>query len=357
MVHVSIYWRGKCANLNWRQNGKRERVSLGQISAGQAEEIRAAKEVELNYGVRILATAPKLGDFIDSYLEWYKAEHPSTAGKATSELRLFKEQFGHRQIDTIQPTEMVKYKTDRLTVNGVAKETVGKEVRRLKAALRRGVEWKLFTYNPLEGVTAPRGVRSVAVRFYDAKSLSSLYKANPSRAPLWQFMAHTGIRRGEIVGLSKDKVIRGKLQIESEPDKNEEGRTKSGKWREVPLNASAKKALDQLSDPLVSVHKDTLSDWFAADAKKAKIGGTLHRLRHTFGANLTMAGVPLRRTQILMGHSDYATTEKYYAHLTPEGDDGAVKLLDKMLSATVTIVTKRRRKRLKRTVRSHRDVA
>jgi len=40
-----------------------------------------------------------------------------------------------------------------------------------------------------------------------------------------------------------------------------------------------------------------------------------------------MAGVPLRRVQILAGHADYATTEKYYAHLTPDGDDLTVKNL------------------------------
>jgi len=355
MVRVTLYWRGESAYLNWR-DPKRQRLSIGKISAREAEEIRAAKEIELNYGVRIIATAPRLGDFIDSYLEWYKAEHPTTISKATSELRLFKAKYGTRQIDTIQPTEMVKYKTDRLTIDRVSKETVGKEIRRLKAAIKRGIAWKLFTHNPLEGVTAPKGVRSVAVRFYDAKALNALYKANPKRAALWRFMAHTGLRRGEAAGLTKDKVVRGKLQIESEPGENEEGRTKSGKWREIPLNKCAKQALDQLPDPIVSVHKDTLSDWFRADAKKAKIGGTLHRLRHTFGANLTMAGVPLRRIQILMGHADYATTEKYYAHLTPEGSDGAVKLLDKLLVTAVTTVTKRRVKRRKRTVRMKRSI-
>lgn len=351
MVRVSVYWRGDAAYLNWR-DPKRQRVSLGKISDGEAEEIRAAKEVELNYGVRIIATAPRLGDFIDSYLEWYKSEHPTTIKQATSELRLFKMKFGSRQIDTIQPTDFVKYTTERLSVDRVAKETVGKEIRRLKAAIKRGIGWKQFTHNPLEGVTAPKGVRSVAVRFYDAKALNALYQANPTRAPLWQFMAHTGLRRGEIVGLTKDKVVRGRLQIESEPDENDKGRTKSGKWCEVPLNKCARQALEKLSDPIVSVHRDTLSDWFKADAKKAKIGGTLHRLRHTFGANLTMAGVPLRRIQILMGHADYATTEKYYAHLTPEGDDGAVKLLDTLLVPAVTTVTKRHIKRRKRTVRT-----
>ena len=106
-----------------------------------------------------------------------------------------------------------------------------------------------------------------------------------------------------------------------------QGRTKSGKWREVPLNRYARWALRHLPDPLVAVHKDTVSDWFASDAKRAGIGGSLHRLRHTFCAHMVMAGVPLRRVQILAGHADYATTEKYYAHLTPEGDDGAVAKL------------------------------
>ena len=50
-------------------------------------------------------------------------------------------------------------------------------------------------------------------------------------------------------------------------------------------------------------------------------------LRHTFCAHMVMAGVPLRRVQILAGHADYATTEKFYAHLTPEGDDGAMAKL------------------------------
>jgi site-specific recombinase XerD len=42
---------------------------------------------------------------------------------------------------------------------------------------------------------------------------------------------------------------------------------------------------------------------------------------------MVMAGVQLRRVQVLAGHSDYATTEKYYAHLTPDSDEMAVSKL------------------------------
>ncbi|HEL3808859.1 TPA: tyrosine-type recombinase/integrase [Stenotrophomonas maltophilia] len=115
--------------------------------------------------------------------------------------------------------------------------------------------------------------------------------------------------------------------MESDPDEDGQGRTKSGKWREVPLNRYARWPLRHLPDPLMTVHKGTVSDWFASDARRAGIGGSLHRLRHTFCAHMVMAGMPLRMVQILAGHADYATTEMYYARLTPERDDGVVAKL------------------------------
>ncbi len=253
------------------------------------------------------------------YLDWYRAEHPTTQGKARSEVKKFIARFEHRPIDSLRPVEMERYKADRLTVDKAAPETVGKEVRRLQAAFWRGVKWKELDFNPLEEVTAPHGVRSVAVRFYSKEAMQALYAANAAGAPLWRFMAHTGLRRGDMVKLTRANVIGTRLRIESEPDGSGAGRTKSGKWREVPLKLQAQEALAALPDPPVSVHRDTLSDSFAADARKAKVGGSLHRLRHTFCAHMVIAGVPLRRVQVLAGHGDYATTEKYSAHLTSDG--------------------------------------
>jgi integrase len=277
--------------------------------------------------VRILARLPKVRDYLEWYLDWYAAEHPTTITKARSEVKRFIERFGHRPIDSIRAVEVEQYKRSRLLDDKAAKETVRKEIRRLKAAFNRGVEWKELDVNPLAAVKAPRGVWSVAVKFYNRAAMRRLYRANPARAPLWLFMAHTGVRRGEVIGLEKSSVVAGRLLVESDPDETGAGRTKSGKWREVPLNRYAKWALRRLPDPLVSVHRDTISGWFARDVLAAGIGGHLHRLRHTFCAHLAMAGVPLRRVQLLAGHADYNATEKYYAHLMPDGDDLAVKHL------------------------------
>jgi integrase len=323
---ATIYWRKDRAYLNWRENGTQFRISLGKIEAREAERIRSAKEAELTHGVTILSKTQTVTKYLEWYLEWYAGEHPTTVAKCKSEFKKFMGKFGHRPIDSIRPTEVEDFKRERLRTDGAAPETVGKELRRLKAAFRRGVEWKELDSHPLEFVRAPRGVRSVAVKFYATPDMKKLYKANAKRASLWAFMAHTGIRRGEMCKMVKSDVIDGVLRIESEPDADGDGRTKSGHWREVPLNRQAKAALKKLGDRPVRVHPDTLSDWFSVDAKAAKIGGTLHRLRHTFCAHLAMAGVPLRRIQILAGHSDYKITEKY-AHLAPGGADGAVAKL------------------------------
>jgi integrase len=324
---ATIYPRGEAFYLSWSEGGSHYRRSLGKISRAEAERIRAAKEAELKHGVRILPRLPTLQQFMDFYKDWYAAEHPTTARTFGYEIRAILADFGHRPIDTIKPTEIEAWKAKRLATH--SRETVGKELRRFKAAMVRGMDWGEIDANPFKAVKAPRGVRSKAVKFYTAKQVEAL--AETRRGPLWRFLACTGLRRGEAVRViqSRDVVADGKqtvIRVESDPDETGVGRTKSGLWREIPLNAAAESSLMLLPDRIAPVHPDTLGDWFAEDAKALAIGGSLHRLRHTFCAHLVMAGVPLRRVQLLAGHADYKTTEMY-AHLAPEGAGDAVAKL------------------------------
>lgn len=320
---ATIYQRGKAYYLSWSEGGRQWRRSLGPVTAAEAERIRSAKEAELIHGVRILPRLPTLQAFMDFYTEWYKAEHPTTARTFGYEVRSILGRFGHRPIDTIRPAEVEVWKAERM--KAAAPETVGKELRRFKAALRRGVKWGEIDTNPFENVSAPRGVRSVAVKFYTKAEVAAL--AGAPHGDLWLLFVCTGLRRGEAVKVqqSRDVLADGKrtvLRIESD----ERGRTKSGRWREIPLNAASEAALMRLPDRIADCHPDTLGDWFRKEAKALGIGGSLHRLRHTFCAHLVMGGVPLRQVQLLAGHADYKTTE-LYAHLTP---DGAAEAVDKL---------------------------
>ncbi|MDR3445940.1 site-specific integrase [Dyella sp.] len=331
MAKPTIEWRGNRPYLSWSEGGRRWRRSLGQIDSRAAEKIRSAKEAELEHGVRILPRLPTVRQFLEAYYDWYDATHPTTGGKLRSETKRFMAKFGHRHIDKITAWEVERWKASRLTDDEASPETVGKEIRRLKTAFKVGIGWNELDTNPMAKVQAPRGVRDVAVEFYGEEDLKALYEANPDRAPLWRFMANTGMRRGEVAKATKDDVAfygkdrsEKRIRIESLSAKQ---RTKSGRWREVPLNAGACEALDQLPDKFVSCHADTISDWFSVDAAEAKIGGTLHRLRHTFCAHLAMAGVPLRRIQKFAGHADYKTTEMY-AHLCPTGGMSEVQKIN-----------------------------
>jgi integrase len=270
--------------------------------------------------VQILPRLPTVREFLEkTYYDWYDAEHPTTGKRLRSETLKFLTKFGDRHIDKLTAGEIERWKVARLTEDKAAPETVGKEIRRLKTAFSRGALWKVLDVNPMDGVKAPRGVRDVAVEFYTDEALKKLYEANPSRANLWRFLANTGLRRGELAKATKADVIEypneTRIRVESLSSRV---RTKSGRRREIPLNPAAVQALATLPDKLVDVCADTVSDWFAADAKKAEIGGSLHRLRHTFCAHLATAGVPLRRIQMFAGHADYGTTEMY-AHLSPVG--------------------------------------
>jgi integrase/recombinase XerD len=64
--------------------------------------------------------------------------------------------------------------------------------------------------------------------------------------------------------------------------------------------------------------KDTLTScWrrsFRKVCKAAGIaGGHPHRLRDTFAVELLLAGVPIERVSVLLGHTSARTTEKHYA--------------------------------------------
>lgn len=54
-----------------------------------------------------------------------------------------------------------------------------------------------------------------------------------------------------------------------------------------------------------------------------------HAFRHTFGTNLSKAGVPIEETSALMGHSSIDVTAKYYINISAERKRSAVELLPK----------------------------
>lgn len=90
-------------------------------------------------------------------------------------MKRFIERFDHRPDDSIRAVEMEQHKRVKTLDDKAAKETVGKEIRWLKAAFNHSVKWKDLEVNPPASVKAPRGVRSEAAKLYDRAAMRPLY--------------------------------------------------------------------------------------------------------------------------------------------------------------------------------------
>jgi integrase len=322
---ATIYWRGDRAYLNWSEGGEQQRRSLGQISERDAEKRRKAKEVELESGKKldIYATSERFGSIAVRYLDWHALQFPDSHARVRFIISKRFTHFHDRPIGELSQFDIESWVAVRS--KKVAPATVEKELRTLKAFLNKALEWKSLVSNPAEHVQAPKDVKSEPIHWYTQAELQRLYAADPRHCAVWQFLANTGLRRREAMQLKWKDIRDGSVWVVS----REGARTKSARWREVPLSPGAMAALSRLegSDYFIGPRRPasdyvlpriTGESWsraFAGAIEAAKLGGSLHSLRHSFAANLVLANVSLRVVQRLMGHASIKTTEQY-AHVS-----------------------------------------
>jgi integrase len=142
------------------------------------------------------------------------------------------------------------------------------------------------------------------------------------------FALNTGLRLGKLLGLTWERVdlSRGVIRLEL---------TKSGRRREVPLNAESYDTLVTLN-PKASGRifrtKSVRTAYENAVAHAKLDDVNFHTLRHTFASWAVMRGVSLKELQELLGHSSLAMTMRY-AHLAPERLRSAVTRLEGLTSS------------------------
>lgn len=300
---ATLYKRGDAYYLNWREGGQQYRRSLGPVDRQTAETLRAEKAAELR-GLLTPTRGVLVGTILADYLAWYEKARPTTYRRAVTALKPFRASFDHLAAESIPPAAF-----ERWALGRSATAQAEKAMKLARAAFRRAVKQRVIALSPMEGASIPKPLTSRAPDYYRPTDLDKL--DDTRRAALWRFMWNTGVRRGEMAKARRSDVRDGLLYVES----TAEGRTKSGKWRAIPLNADALAALDGLGeDRLVEAHPDTLGDWFAQDAKAAGLPGSLHWLRHTFCTALVQQGVSLHEVKRLAGHSSIMVTERYAHH-------------------------------------------
>jgi integrase len=152
------------------------------------------------------------------------------------------------------------------------------------------------------------------LRYLSADEMKSLLAvANPRLYPVIACAILTGMRRGEILGMTWENV-----SLES--DTIYILQSKSGRPRELPIPGKLREVLLSLgpkaSGPVFELPVIMLRRYFDAALKRAGIlGFRFHDLRHTFASHFLMRTNDLPALQKLLGHSSPLMTQRY-AHLS-----------------------------------------
>jgi integrase len=338
----------------WRANGVRHTawgfsVSIGgrmvrrqDASWSKEDAERALAEARLGIKRETETVAPSvtLADMCARYLR-----HKAAAGKRSirndhmAVARLTAHFRGETPLDRIGAAAIADYASRRMIEPStrigrpVAPATVNKDLAILRCMLRLAAEWELIAKVPrVRLLREPEGRLRFLSDDEAARLLTECKRAaqhpvsscrSPNLHPIVVVALNTGMRRGEIFGLTWKRVDFSRSVIQLE-------KTKGGRRREIPMNQAVYDALTSVRGHREGRVFGPSSVRTAFDSAVARAGVddfTFHDLRHTFASWLVQRGVQLAAVKELLGHRSLAMTMRY-AHLAPAHLRDAVSKLD-----------------------------
>jgi integrase len=286
------------------------------------------------------------GQVADEYLEFKQAKGKKTLEDDRRHLTRWRAALGaETPITAITGQQVAAYDRARAVETSklgrtITPASVNRELAVLRHLLRLAEEWGYIPKAPRVRMgREPQGrlrylEEPEAVRLLDACNATEEGHPEKLKHPylgaIVTIALHTGMRRGEILGLTWERVdfARGVLKLEL---------TKSGRRREVPMNQPVYAALTALPGPKTEGYVFRKGDgaaWgsirtaFATACTEAKLDDfRFHDLRHTCASWLVMRGRSLKEVQEILGHQTFAMTLRY-AHLSPDRLREAVASLE-----------------------------
>lgn len=332
----SPYWWA-----SYIERGQRVRRSTGTADVNEAKALesqwRAQAHKEQHWDVK----APRT--FEEVMVEYLKGSAHlrsiDTLKMQTQTLRGF---FGGREIGSLTGQDVKAYIRWRREA-GRANATINRELAALSSAINHcNHEWDWDLPNPVKGrllKEAPHRERYLT-RAEVGRLVSEARKLRfgDLLADFIELAVHTGCRRGELLNLEWSRVT---LERGRETITLNARHTKSGKPRQVPLNATAIASIKRRAAWRAEQAPDSpwvfcrigggqvksLRNGFEVAASNAGLTDLrIHDLRHTAASWLVTDGVPLEVVKELLGHSSITMTERY-AHLAPHRVREAVNRL------------------------------
>lgn len=330
-----FYWE-----IDFSYQGRRFRKSTKTSDLKLARAIQKDIEARISKGAfNVEDVKPKkkifLKEFIKEFMDYSESRKAYTTVKR--DMLVFKGFLaftGDMTLDSIDRKLIDQFLQER--VKRLKKSTVNIDMRHLKAAFNKAVEWGYIQINPVKGlkpIPVPQSAPKFFTEFQFKKILDTI--DYPPLKEIVIFAANTGVRVSELINLEWTDVDFHNMtaRIANKDDFE----TKTKRERTIPVNESAYSVLSGLERKGNYVFcrldgrkrdKHFVCRSFKECLRKAGLGEgySFHSLRHTFASQLVQKGISVYTVQKLLGHSNIKTTE-IYAHLAPEKFHGVVGVL------------------------------
>lgn len=315
--------RGKRIQRVVRHAGSRQEAAIALQ--------RAVQDVfNTEQGIRAAPKPISFQELSDQYLERYAKINKRSWKTDRSYLKTMTDFFGSTELGEISSFQVEGYKASRLN-EGIKPSTVNRCLAILRKMFNLAVEWGYLSENQKPKFKLFSEKDNRKERLLTPGEEQRLFQASaPHLRQILMVALQTGMRLGEILGLTWAQVDFGKRLIRVE-------RTKSGQNRLIPMNSGLYDALRALRKQNSGSHVfgngetgkplTTVKTAFKAACRRAGIVGLrFHDLRHTFASRLVEKGVDLITVKELLGHSSVKITERY-THSQAEQKKFAVSLL------------------------------
>ena len=351
-----LFRRGKIWWIRYTVNGSQTRESSASALKADAEYLLATRIKAIGEGIappvanqRVKNTT--FAELCKLYLEFIQGQKALATKKGF--IQELKAEFGAVKLNALtlaaveswqarlmnQPRQARSEAKKKEVLAPLAVASVNRRLACLKHMLTKAVDWELIGKDTLDRfrrvkLTKEENRRS---RFLSAAECRDLIAAAPKHLkPILIFALNTGCRKGEILGLTWDRVDlkHGFIRLD---------KTKSGTGRDIPINntlaAMLQGLIRRVDSPLVFYNPASGGQWhdlkrpFATSCSKAKLQNfRFHDLRHTFASQLVMAGIDLTTVSRLLGHASLTMTLRY-SHLAPDHLKSAVDVLNRLQDA------------------------
>ncbi|MHC9544598.1 MAG: tyrosine-type recombinase/integrase [Vulcanimicrobiota bacterium] len=318
---MRIYKRGKTYWIDYTDaSGKRMRESTGITNKEQAEECLAKRKSEATDGKFGIQRPKKVlyNDFVKEFLSHCKSQKkPKTFRFYKMTIKSIGDTFQDLPLSEITPPLIEKYKDKRL--KQVSPSTVNRELATLKRLFNLAVEWDKATVNPMKKVKMLKEP-DCRLRYLEPEQFSHLMRTirRPYLKVAVMIAVHTGLRKGEILALTKDRIDLKRRFISVTETRDFDGEInspKNNRRRAVPINDELLPVLNEWVENLDGENLFNVLDFRQAFNRACKAAGIanfhFHDLRHTFGSQLVMEGVDVVTVREFMGHASINTTMRY----------------------------------------------